>query len=124
MKCAWVTGSCVTLTGVVVLALAPFLVPEPLHPGVEGDGSDARVFRGGDIVFTTAADTESRPDTLMTFTESKPRELGRLFVNSRGKLEFQGDAEASAQAFFNEVVDRWNRRTATASREGGTPISP
>lgn len=107
MNCVWVAGTCCFLTVVVMLALLPCLVPAPLN---DSDGrprvANAAVVepvRVKDVTWETRAQGKAVPVS-MTFVVDEPHEVGRLFVNAEGKLEFQGDAEASAKAFLDALA--------------------
>ncbi|MDX9972910.1 MAG: hypothetical protein RBU21_07970 [FCB group bacterium] len=108
MKCVWITGVATFLAVVISLALLPCLVPAPIH-----DASlrtvDAAVtpLQSTDIQLA-AGKTGTLPNT-MVFTANKPQVVGRLYLNEQGKLAFEGDIDASAQAFVEAV----NQKMAT-----------
>ncbi len=124
MKCVWVAGACVCFTVVFLVALAPALVPasERRARPAAVEAATVPAVTATDIVFnmppgTRLQDGASLPVS-MTFVQSEPKQLGRLFVNENGKLEFQGNAEESAKAFFEQVIKRWEAEPHKAGAAG------
>lgn len=52
----------------------------------------------------------SKPDYILKFhnIDNNNQELGKLFLNDDGKLEFEGDVHESAKIFFDEITKMYN----------------
>jgi hypothetical protein len=105
MKCVWITGTVFFLALLTSLALLPCLLPAPIAGNPSNGVANAATVPVQVSNLQFASDKSTTLPSTMVFTANKPQVVGRLYLNEQGKLAFEGDVDASAQAFI-EAVNR------------------